>query len=363
MHSHDSFRYIDNFKAWDFQNNGNGTDSRTTRVIAAVHTCHMPNAPSCPSHFQPRSQPPLYVFGLFQIEHHPLFFITSKKTILNTPNIPVPSPEENFVLTQKMTSSTIKKMAFIGQELKRERELRGISLQEIADATKINIRHLRDLEEERLDNLPGKFFIKGIIRSYAKYIGLDEFAVLNSYYESELYRDKVDATSEEEKTEDFSLPTRFKRTLFSVSLLLILMAVLTAVYLFVYRRPEVQEPVQITLPQAAVKEEIPEIQAPLPEAEEQELVLDLSFRLETWLQVYADGMIVVDGTKMPGESVQVKAKKELLIHTGNAGGMIFYLNENKGISLGSDWAVVRDIRITFDNMEEFIEKDDKNLSF
>ena len=260
-------------------------------------------------------------------------------------------------MTQKMTSSTIKKMAFIGQELKRERELRGISLQEIADATKINIRHLRDLEEDRLDNLPGKFFIKGIIRTYAKYIGLDESTILNSLYERELYRNKDEDIPEDDKTEGFSLPARFKKIVFSVSLFLVVMTVLTAVYLFIYRKPEVQEPVQITPPAATVKEEIPAIQESIAQEEEQELILDLSFRLETWIQISADGLIVIQGTKMPGESVQVKAKKELLIYTGNAGGIIFFLNNKKGIPLGFDGAVIRDIRITLENMADFIEKE------
>lgn len=253
-------------------------------------------------------------------------------------------------------------MAFIGQELKRERELRGISLQEIADATKINIRHLRDLEEDRLDNLPGKFFIKGIIRTYAKYIGLDESTILNSLYERELYRNKDEDVPEDDKSKGFSLPTRFKKIVFSVSLFLVVMTVLTAVYLFIYRKPEVQEPIQITPPAATVEKEIPSVQEPIAREEEQGLILDLSFRLETWLQVTADGLIAFQGIKMPGESLQVKAKKELLIYTGNAGGIIFYLNDKKGISLGADGAVVKDIKITLDNMTDFIEKEGGNLT-
>ncbi|NOR13733.1 MAG: helix-turn-helix domain-containing protein, partial [Candidatus Aminicenantes bacterium] len=62
----------------------------------------------------------------------------------------------------------------IGQDLKRERELRGISLKEIAESTKINIRFLRALEDDQFDALPGKFFTRGIIRGYAKYLGLEE---------------------------------------------------------------------------------------------------------------------------------------------------------------------------------------------
>lgn len=247
-------------------------------------------------------------------------------------------------------------MAFIGQELKRERELRGISLQEISDTTKINIRYLRDLEEDRLESLPGKFFTKGIIRAYAKYIGLDEFAVLNSFYESELYAAKEEDSADEDAAREFSLPRRFKRIMFAVSFVLVLLTALTAVYLFIYRKPEVQEPIIITPQPAAAEKEIPPAESPLPPEEAQKLILDLSFRLETWIQVFADGLLVIDGTKYPGESVQVEAEKELLIHTGNAGGVIYSINDNKGISLGSDGAVVRNIRITKENMAGFIEK-------
>ena len=75
-------------------------------------------------------------------------------------------------------------MASIGQELKRERELRGISLKDISKSSKISLRLLEALEEDRLDLLPGKFFIKAIICTYAKFIGLEEDSILNKYYEA-----------------------------------------------------------------------------------------------------------------------------------------------------------------------------------
>ena len=75
-------------------------------------------------------------------------------------------------------------MASLGQELKRERELRGISLQEIANTTKISMRFLQALEEDKLDILPGEFFIKSIISAYANTLGLEKDSVLNKYYET-----------------------------------------------------------------------------------------------------------------------------------------------------------------------------------
>src|SRR5437667_359455 len=72
-------------------------------------------------------------------------------------------------------------MASFGETLKRERELREISLRQISEATKINIRYLEALEGNRFDVLPGGLFNKGFIRAYSKYIGIDGEAMVDSY--------------------------------------------------------------------------------------------------------------------------------------------------------------------------------------
>ncbi|WP_182278104.1 helix-turn-helix domain-containing protein [Granulicella sp. 5B5] len=61
-----------------------------------------------------------------------------------------------------------------GRELQLERQRRQISLESIAEGTKVPIRHLRALEQEAYDQLPGGIFNKGILRNYCSYVGLDE---------------------------------------------------------------------------------------------------------------------------------------------------------------------------------------------
>src|SRR3989442_14018856 len=72
-------------------------------------------------------------------------------------------------------------MASFGETLKREGELLQISLRRISEATKINIRYLEALEENRFDALPGGLFNKGFIRAYATFIGVDGESMVNSY--------------------------------------------------------------------------------------------------------------------------------------------------------------------------------------
>jgi cytoskeleton protein RodZ len=68
-----------------------------------------------------------------------------------------------------------------GERLRREREMRGIGLEEIATATKISTRNLRALEDEKFDQLPGGIFNKGFVRAYARFLGIDEEHIVAEY--------------------------------------------------------------------------------------------------------------------------------------------------------------------------------------
>src|SRR4030042_4083825 len=72
-------------------------------------------------------------------------------------------------------------MASLGQELREARQARHISIEEIASTTKILSRSLEALEADHLDLIPGEFFIKGIIRTYSRAIGIDGEVVLAKY--------------------------------------------------------------------------------------------------------------------------------------------------------------------------------------
>jgi cytoskeleton protein RodZ len=68
-----------------------------------------------------------------------------------------------------------------GERLKRERELREVTLEEITSATRIGPRFLEALENEEWEKLPGGVFNRGFVRSVARYLGLDEEAFLAEY--------------------------------------------------------------------------------------------------------------------------------------------------------------------------------------
>ena len=76
-------------------------------------------------------------------------------------------------------------MPSFGETLKRERELRQISLREISEATKINLRYLESLERNDFRHLPGGVFNKGFVRAFAQFIGIDPEAMVMAYLDEE----------------------------------------------------------------------------------------------------------------------------------------------------------------------------------
>jgi cytoskeletal protein RodZ len=68
-----------------------------------------------------------------------------------------------------------------GESLRREREMRGVTLEEISAATRIATRFLRAIEGEQWDQLPGGVFNRGFVRAVARYLGLDEENIVAEY--------------------------------------------------------------------------------------------------------------------------------------------------------------------------------------
>jgi hypothetical protein len=61
----------------------------------------------------------------------------------------------------------------IGNSLREARLRQGLDFPEIEQRTKIRGKYLRALEEEQFDLLPGQTYVKGFLRSYSEYLGLD----------------------------------------------------------------------------------------------------------------------------------------------------------------------------------------------
>ena len=72
----------------------------------------------------------------------------------------------------------------LGRWLRTERELRQVSLAELAQSTRIPVKSLRALEDDRLTELPGDVFVRGFLRAIAKVLGIPEAEALERHARS-----------------------------------------------------------------------------------------------------------------------------------------------------------------------------------
>lgn len=149
-----------------------------------------------------------------------------------------------------------------GERLKRERELREVTREEITSATRIGPRFLEALENEDWEKLPGGVFNRGFVRAIARYLGLNEEALLGEY--DVAFGTRVPPSAEPRPEPDAMLsPPRWKPSwVIAGALLLFLVITLGAIFTwthFASRRKTQQPPAanSLFLPQQAVVHKSP----------------------------------------------------------------------------------------------------------
>ena len=249
-------------------------------------------------------------------------------------------------------------MATFGENLRRERELRGVDLRDIAEATNISLRFLQALEQDRTDVLPGGIFPKAFVRQYATYLGLDPDRLVAEY----LYA-HGGAASEGGAAPQRPASGRMAAIFFG----LILVA---GVALFAAARagwfarhseapapapalsPDVTMPADRVYPPPAPSTTAAAPGAPLTGA----LVLSLNARQDCWVEVQVDGTTALSRILTAGETQRLEAQSQIVLSVGNAGGISFTINDRPGIPLGREGEVKRNIVITKESVPALIQQ-------
>ncbi|MBN1274631.1 MAG: DUF4115 domain-containing protein [Candidatus Aminicenantes bacterium] len=228
----------------------------------------------------------------------------------------------------------------------------GISLEDISKSTKISIRQLSALEEGKFDFLPGTFYIKGIIKAYAKAVSLDEKAMIDIYLEET--RNRINEERQKEKQ------TKTKRSgrlikIFTPAAIFFLIVILSLYFILHGLQPS--DP-----PESAMLAEnySPPADTPLPPSTEG-FILEIQVVEDTWIQIFVDGELKGEGLRQKGEFFTVNALNEIRLTIGNAGGIIYSLNNRPGKELGPAGSVRRDIVITSDNLSEFLRNENGSV--
>lgn len=220
----------------------------------------------------------------------------------------------------------------VGAILKEARLAKGISLADAEKGTSIRSRYLQAVENDEYDKTPGEVFLKGIIRNYGNYLGLNGPELVNEYKASAAgmaaeavrsqgirevekvrlniqLKDKRDIGSGTGRFELPKLP--MKQCLAGLAAV----AVLTAGYFAI--------PAAIDYFKNMPKEEAKQTEQAKPAATApavlDKVTVDLEAEGDCWLEASADGKELFAGTMRAKESKHFEAKDKLIIKYGNIG--------------------------------------------
>ena len=260
-------------------------------------------------------------------------------------------------MTEKEQLPDGKLQRSFGEELRRERELRQITLREVAEATKINLRFLEALENNDFDALPGGFFTRGFIKAYARHIGLNEEAMVNAFL-MEVKQQHRRSEPEppvllDPSVEPPSSPRGAGRGVRSITAAASLLAFFGLAFLLwtgvrhmgeeaaASRPKKPPQETSVAAPEpasvqsrAAIQVEasaaVPEqpLPAPAPErpAPPERLEVSLTFQDRTWVRVLCDGQEAINRTLEAGTFRRFTCLEEVSLSTTDAGAVKVEIN-------------------------------------
>jgi cytoskeleton protein RodZ len=247
----------------------------------------------------------------------------------------------------------------LGQELRRAREARGVSLREISEQTRITMRHLEAIEADDYRNLPGGIFNKSFIKSFARHVKFDENLALELYARTARERgESVDevATTPQRSRIYMGDSARSPFVTFALSAVIVLILVLT-IYagLHYYRRKEGGQAANAapTPPPANVA-----AQAPAPPTSAQGLQIKVSAKGKAfWLTTLQDDDKKRKGRMLTPDKPEDFAPQDsldIMFDKPSAEFLEVSIN-GRPAKLPDDAATAGQWKITRDNFRQFIQ--------
>ncbi len=283
-------------------------------------------------------------------------------------------------------------------ELKEQREKTGITLQQISQSTKIDLKFLRSIEDGNFDILP-EIYVKAFIKEYAGCINLNPNETIKKYEKAKvgletkkLNADVFEETKNESTTaENESKPTKIESDIidsnkidspkvginnnkfqFSIKInyvigTLILLSALSILYYSIIYTPEKEI---ITVNNQSENKSTERFEVEKQNSSNQgndiqnfykddSLKLLIQTNADVWVKVIKDGKNVHQKVTPKDSKLQFKAKDKFSVSVGNAGVVKIFYNDNEIKNLGK-YGEIRNVTITPDTIKFLtIKRNDK----
>lgn len=244
------------------------------------------------------------------------------------------APEEidyNLLRQEKLTE--------IGILLKDKRLELNLSEDIISNQVHIPLTTIKAIENADLTHLPEPFFIQQIIKKYANYLQLNGETISADF---PLQENKTLIKKPLSKSLNFKLNIHLSpKYLYFIYFFLLLFAIksLSNILRFDSSQQVQLSRLEVVETENPQKNETPKVIPAVEKKEEiqpqpQELNLKLTVKEDAWVRIIVDGKPVYEGILNQGVQKEWVAKERLTIRTGNAGGVLVSLNEEKAKELG-----------------------------
>jgi len=246
----------------------------------------------------------------------------------------------------------------LGRKLREARERRGMTLRQVAEATRISVRALESLERNDIARLPGGIFSRAFVRAYAVEVGLAREETVQEFI-AQFPDESVTAGHPTAKAhEDFEAVEGNRRAATTFLRLIALSIPIGAVLLYFATAGRRVPPPATDAPLAAAPSTLP-APAPAPEAPSSpalatpaatpavtsadaspRLAVTLSVSRACWISARADGVNVIQRTLRAGERQTIDVSQELVLTAGDAAAVTLTLNGAEAKPLGKSGEVV-----------------------
>jgi cytoskeleton protein RodZ len=245
----------------------------------------------------------------------------------------------------------------LGQLLREARENKGLSIAEVEEDTKIRQAQIEALEEDDYAKLPSAIYLKGLLGTYAQYLGLDPKQVAALYGNDDAPLDRMPVVAEGfEPPKGMAITSWLFLDIF-LGILIVAAAVVVGSLAYGRWRPTLPTASSTATRQVALASPVLQFtptKTPPPASTSTaipsgRLQVDVQIAARTWLEVTVDGEPTFRGLIEAGTNWSWFAEDSIAMHVGNAGGVFVVLNGQELGALGEPDQVV-DIEWTWENL-------------
>jgi cytoskeletal protein RodZ len=245
----------------------------------------------------------------------------------------------------------------LGRVLREARENKGLSIAEVEEDTKIRQAQIEALEEDDYAKLPSAIYRKGLLKTYAQYLGLDPKDVAALHGNDDAPLDRMPVVAEGfEPPKGIAITSWLFLDIF-LGILIVAAAVVAGSLAYSRWSPTLPTASSTATRQAALASPVLQFtptKTTLPTSTSTSipsgrLQVDVQISARTWLEVAVDGEPTFRGLIEAGTNWSWFAEDSIALHVGNAGGVLVVLNGQELGALGEPDQVV-DIEWTWENL-------------